>query len=207
MLGIAGLQPNTAEWVAWTSLVALVCGGLLVLARLLKLGFLGDFLSSSVLVGFLTGVGIQVFAGQIPDMLGIPKGTGNWFEQQWSTITHLGDANAWTVAFAAGALLIILGFKRFVPKVPGAVVAVILSIILSATLDASSHGVAIVGAVQGGFPPIGLPDGHHLERHPQGARHRVLLLRADHRPERRDVPQLRHEAQPARRREPGHRRA
>ena len=158
-VGIAGLQPNTAEWVAWTSLVALVCGGLLVLARLLKLGFLGDFLSSSVLVGFLTGVGIQVFAGQIPDMLGIPKGSGNWFEQQWSTITQLGDANAWTVAFAAGALFIIVGFKRFVPKVPGAVVAVILSIVLSATLDASSHGVAIVGSVQGGFPPIGLPDG------------------------------------------------
>ena len=65
----------------------------------------------SVLVGFLTGVGIQVFAGQIPDMLGIPKGTGNWFEQQWSTITHLGDANVWTVAFAVGALVIIVGLQ------------------------------------------------------------------------------------------------
>jgi high affinity sulfate transporter 1 len=158
-LGIAGLQPNSAEWLAWTSLVALVCGGLLILARLLRLGFLGDFLSASVLVGFLTGVGIQVFTGQIPDMLGIPKGTGNWFEQQWSTITHLSDANAWTVAFAAGTLIIILGFKRFIPTVPGAVVAVILSIILSSLLDASSHGVAVVGSVQGGFPPIGLPDG------------------------------------------------
>jgi MFS superfamily sulfate permease-like transporter len=87
--------------VGLTSLTALVCGGLLVLARLLRLGFLGDFLSASVLVGFLTGVGIQVFTGQIPDMLGIPKGTGNWFEQQWSTITHLSDANGWTVAFCS----------------------------------------------------------------------------------------------------------
>jgi len=139
--------------------VALVCGGLLILARLLRLGFLGDFLSASVLVGFLTGVGIQVFTGQIPDMLGIPKGTGNWFEQQWSTITHVSDANGWTVAFAAGTLIIILGFKRFLPTVPGAVVAVILSIILSSLLDASSHGVAVVGSVQGGFPPIGLPEG------------------------------------------------
>src|SRR6476619_1129152 len=155
-LGIAGLAPNSAEWVAWSSLVALTCAGLLIIARLFRLGFLGDFLSASVLIGFLTGVGIQVFAGQIPDMLGIPKGSGNWFEQQWSTITQLGDANAWTVAFAAGALFIIVGFKRFVPKGPGAVVAVILSIVLSATLDASSHGVAIVGSVQGGFPPIGL---------------------------------------------------
>jgi high affinity sulfate transporter 1 len=158
-LGIAGLQPNSAEWLAWTSLVALVCGGLLILARLLRLGFLGDFLSASVLVGFLTGVGIQVFTGQIPDMLGIPKSTGNWFEQQWWTITHVTDANGWTVAFATGTLIIILCFKRFIPKVPGAVVAVILSIILSSLLDASSHGVAVVGSVQGGFPPIGMPEG------------------------------------------------
>jgi high affinity sulfate transporter 1 len=159
LLGIAGLKPNTAEWLAWTSLVALVCGGLLILARVLRLGFLGDFLSASVLIGFLTGVGIQVASGQIPGMLGVPKGTGNWFQQQWSTITHVSDANGWTVAFAAGALIIIVGFKRFLPKVPGAVVAVILSIILSSSLDASSHGVGVIGAVQGGFPPIGLPDG------------------------------------------------
>ena len=87
-LGIAGLSPNSAEWVAWSSLVALVCAGLLVMARLFRLGFLGDFLSASVLIGFLTGVGIQVFAGQIPDMLGIPKGTGSWrCEEQASSRT------------------------------------------------------------------------------------------------------------------------
>src|SRR6476620_3067845 len=73
-LGIAGLAPNTAARVAWSSLGALVCAALLIIARLFRLGFLGDFLSASGLVGFLTGVGIQVFAGQIPDMLGIPKG-------------------------------------------------------------------------------------------------------------------------------------
>ncbi|WP_456846176.1 SulP family inorganic anion transporter [Cellulomonas sp. P5_C6] len=158
-LGIAGLEPSTAEWLAWTSLVAIVCGVLLVLARLLRLGFLGDFLSSAVLVGFLTGVGIQVFTGQLPEMLGIPKGTGNWFAQQWYTITHLGDADPWTVAFAVGTLVIIVGCKRFAPRVPGAVIAVIASIVLSGSLDATSHGVDVIGAVQGGFPPIGLPSG------------------------------------------------
>jgi high affinity sulfate transporter 1 len=158
-LSIAGLEPNSAEWLAWTSLVALVCGGMLVVARLLRLGFLGDFLSSAVLVGFLTGVGIQVFAGQIPDMLGIPKGTGNWFQQQWYMLTHLGDANLWTVGFAVGTIVVIVGCKRFAPRVPGAVIAVIASIALSSSLAATSHGVAVIGAVQGGFPPIGLPAG------------------------------------------------
>jgi len=158
-LGIAGLTPNSAEWLAWASLVALVCGGLLILARLLKLGFLGDFLSASVLIGFLTGVGIQVLTGQIPGMLGIPKGTGNWFQQQWYTITHVVDANGPTVAYAAATLIIIVGCKRFAPKVPGAVIAVVLSIAVSNALDSSANGVAVIGPVQGGFPPIGLPAG------------------------------------------------
>jgi high affinity sulfate transporter 1 len=158
-LGIAGLQPNSPQWLALTSLTALACSALLVIARLLRLGFLGDFLSASVLVGFLSGVGIQVFTGQLPAMLGISKGTGRWFEQQWHTITNLGNVDWATFAFAAGALAIILGFKRFLPKVPGAIVAVILSIVVSAAVHASAHGVAVVGAVQGGFPPVGLPSG------------------------------------------------
>lgn len=161
-LGISGLSPNSSEWVAWTSLVALVCGTMLILARVLRLGFLGDFLSASVLIGFLTGVGISVLTGQLPDLLGIPKGTGNWFEQQWSTLTHLTDASLWTVAFAAGTLVIIVGSKLINPKIPGAVIAVVLSIILSNVLDASSHGVAVIGPVQGGMPPFGLPQGIDL---------------------------------------------
>lgn len=159
-IGIAGLSPNTTEWVAWTSLVALVCGGLLILARLLKLGFLGDFLSASVLIGFLTGVGIQVLTGQLPDMLGIPKGKGNWFEQQWSTITHIAEADIWTVLFAAGTLVIIVGCKLISRKVPGAVIAVVFSIIVSNLVSASTElGVAVIGPVEGGLPPIGLPQG------------------------------------------------
>jgi high affinity sulfate transporter 1 len=158
-VGIAGVTPNSAKWLALTSVTALLCGVLLLLARLLRLGFLGDFLSSSVLIGFLTGVGIQVFTGQIPDMLGIPKGSGNWFSQQWHTLTHLGDTSLATAAFAAGTLAVILGAKKFTPKVPGAIVAVIGSIAVSAWLQVSTHGVAVVGAMKGGFPPIGIPQG------------------------------------------------
>jgi MFS superfamily sulfate permease-like transporter len=158
-LGVAGLSPGTGEWVAWCSLTALVTAVLLVLARLLRLGFIGDFLSASVLIGFLTGVGIAVLSGQLPEMLGIPKGAGDWLEQQWYLLTHLSQTNGWTLAFAVGTLAIIVGFRRWVPRVPGALVAVVLSIALSAGLDAASHGVAEVGAVQGGFPPVGLPSG------------------------------------------------
>jgi high affinity sulfate transporter 1 len=158
-LGISGLTPYSAEWVSFCSLTAIVCGVMLLIARLLRLGFIGDFLSASVLIGFLTGVGIQVLSGQIPSLLGIPKGTGNWFQQQWAWITSLGDISWTTFAFGAATIVIIVGFKRFLPKVPGAIVAVVLLIIVSAATDASAHGVAVVGSVQGGFPPIGVPSG------------------------------------------------
>jgi high affinity sulfate transporter 1 len=159
---IAGVTPNSPDWLAYTSFIALICGGLLILARVFRLGFLGDFLSASVLIGFLTGVGVQVFTGQLPSMLGIPKGSGTWLAQQWDLITSLDQISWPTTAFAAATLVIIVGFKRFAPKVPGAIVAVFLLISVSAATDASAHGVAVVGAVQGGFPPIGLPQGISL---------------------------------------------
>ncbi|MFI7062486.1 SulP family inorganic anion transporter [Kribbella sp. NPDC050124] len=158
-LGIAGVTPGSPEWLSMASLTALVCGALLIVARLLRLGFIGDFLSASVLIGFLTGVGIQVLSGQIPDLLGIPKGKGNWFEQQWHWISSLSSIELSTFAFGLSTIVIIQIFKRFIPVVPGAIVAVVLLTAISALTDADTHGVAVVGDVQGGFPPIGLPSG------------------------------------------------
>src|SRR4051795_2692519 len=164
---IAGVTPNSQLWLAYTSFAALLCGLLLFIARVFRLGFLGDFLSASVLIGFLTGVGIQVFSGQLPGMLGIPKGSGNWLQQQWHTITSIPQLSWTTLAFAAGAVAIIVGLKRFLPRVPGAIIAVVLSIIISAATNAQQHGVKVVGAVQGGFPPIGVPQG--IDLHNLGA--------------------------------------
>ena len=161
-LGSVNLTPYSDKWVAYTSIVAITCAALLLLARILKLGFLGDFLSASVLIGFLTGVGISVLSGQIPDMLGIPKGTGNWFEQQWAWISSLGDIQWETAAFAAATILIIVGFKKFAPRAPGALIAVIVLTGISAATGAASQGVAVVGTVPAGFPPVGLPKGFSL---------------------------------------------
>jgi high affinity sulfate transporter 1 len=156
---IGGVAPGSQQWLAYTSVIAIACGVLLIIARIFRLGFLGDFLSASVLVGFLTGVGVQVFSGQIPDMLGIPKGTGTWLQQQWHMLTHISGLDWLTFAFALFTLACIFGFKKFAPKIPGAIIAVVLTIIISTAIDASAKGVDVVGAVQGGFPPIGLPQG------------------------------------------------
>jgi high affinity sulfate transporter 1 len=158
-LGVPGLTPASPHWVALAGLIALLSGVLLAAARLLRLGFLADFLSATVLIGFLTGVGIQVSTAQIPHLLGIPRGRGNWFQQQWSWLTHLDEVSWRTVAYGAATIVIIVFFKHFLPRFPGSVVAVAALIAVSAATGAAGHGVAVVGAVEGGFPPIGLPSG------------------------------------------------
>ena len=118
-VAIAGVTPGSKEWVALASLVALVTGVMLAVAAVARLGFLGDFLAASVLIGFLTGVGIQVASGQIPGMLGVPSGTGTWFQKQLDWIKQLGNISWTTFAFALGTLLVVFGFKRFAPAFPG----------------------------------------------------------------------------------------
>jgi high affinity sulfate transporter 1 len=161
LLALSGtsLTPYSNEWVAYTSLVALVTAVLLMIARVFRLGFLGDFLSASVLIGFLTGVGIQVLSGQIPDILGVTKGTGNWFQEQWAWVSELGSIQWSTFCYALATIVIIVVFRRLAQRVPGALFAVVLLTTIAAATDAKSHGVAVVGSVTSGFPPIGLPSG------------------------------------------------
>ena len=100
-------------------------------------------------------------------MLGIPKPTGNWFVRQWHLLTELGSTQVVTMLFALGTIVCILAFKRWLPVVPGAIVAVVLAIVLSSALHLSEHGVAVVGQVAGGFPPIGSATGRRVAGHPR----------------------------------------
>ncbi|HEX7442442.1 MAG TPA: SulP family inorganic anion transporter, partial [Acidimicrobiales bacterium] len=165
--GLAGLAASgTSQYVALAGLLALMAAAFLLLARLVGLGFLADFLSRTVLVGFLTGVGIQVACGQVGGMLGIPTGKGvtvashtfdNTIGKLISTLQGIGDISWTTVAVSAGVLITILGMKFITGKVPGALIAVIGSIAISWHWDLAAHGVAILGPVPGGLPKIGLP--------------------------------------------------
>jgi high affinity sulfate transporter 1 len=150
---------NTPRYVALTSLVGIVAGGLLLLARMLRLGFLADFLSRTVLVGFLSGVGVQVALGEIHGMLGIEKGGGHGFARQMMfTAEHLPQTHVTTLLIALAVLVIIIGSEMFAPRFPGALVAVIGMTAASALFHWGNHGIQIVGAVPSGLPRLGLPD-------------------------------------------------
>ena len=161
-------QPGSDQYIALAGLLALMAAGFLLLARLIRLGFLANFLSRSVLVGFLTGVGIQVASGQVGGLLGIPEGKGitiaghefdNTITKLLDTLRHAGDASLATVAVSASVLAVILGGKFITKKVPGALVAVIGAIIISWHWDLVAHGVATLGPVPGGLPKFGVPHG------------------------------------------------
>jgi len=164
-LGVAGLQPDTSQWVAFASMSALLAAGLLVLARLARLGFLANFISRTVLVGFLTGVGIQVALGQFAGLFGLPSPsvaparTAGTLIKFWDTLKELGQTSGATLAVSLSVLAILLVFGRWIRVIPGGLVAVVGLIAVSWIFDLSSHGVSTLGPVPSGLPHIGLPKG------------------------------------------------
>lgn len=156
--GLAGLAASgSPEYLALCGLLALMAAGLLILARIIGLGFLADFLSRTVLVGFLTGVGIQVSLMEIGGMLGLPRGGHGPVGRIWHDLHHLSQTNLYTLAVSVAVLVLILGSQKISKKIPGALMAVIGAIAASWTLDLPSYGVATLGAVPQGLPRFGWP--------------------------------------------------
>jgi sulfate permease, SulP family len=151
------VPPGSGRYVAVAGTVALLTAGFLFLARLLKLGFIADFLSRTVLVGFLTGVGFQVGIAVLGEMLGIPVSAHRTILQLAEVIRRLPHVHPPTLAVSAvlvGALLLL---HRFAPKVPAAILAVVGAILASRHWNFSGHGIAVIGPVAGGLPHLGFP--------------------------------------------------
>ncbi|MFN2212654.1 MAG: SulP family inorganic anion transporter [Anaerolineales bacterium] len=161
--GLAGLATTASpEYVAYAGILALLAAALLILARIINLGFIADFLSRTVLIGFLTGVGIQVAVGQIPGMLGIPGGGLGPIQDLIADLQQIGQTNIYTLAVSIGVLVIIVGGRMINKKIPGPLIAVIGAIVVSYVADLSSYGVSVLGTVPGGLPSFGLPTGATL---------------------------------------------
>jgi high affinity sulfate transporter 1 len=157
--GLAGVAPIASpQYVALAGALAIVTGALLVVARLLRLGFFANFLSRSVLIGFLTGVGIQVAMSQVAGMLGVQGGTGGTIRKFVHTLGHIGDTSLTTLAVSLAVIVVIVGGHMLSPRTPGALIAVVGAIFVSWHWDLAAHGVATLGHVPSGLPSIGVPD-------------------------------------------------
>ena len=157
--GLAGLAAvGSPQYVELASLAALLCGLLLVIARLLRLGFVANFLSRSVLVGFLTGVGVQVALGEVGGMFGITGVGGSTIQKFVDTISRIPtQTSVITLVVSIGVLLVIVVLERVNKAIPGALIAVVGAIAVSFAFDLQAHGLSVLGAVPGGLPALGLP--------------------------------------------------
>lgn len=157
--GLSPLAPvASAHYVALAGSVALLTAGCLLLARLFDLGFLADFLSQTVLVGFLTGVGFQVGIAVLHEMLAVPVDSNRTVEQLIQVAGGLSTLHLPTLCLSATVVVTILVFRRFAPRVPGPLFTVGGALAASVVFDFSGRGIAVIGPVAGGLPRLGLPD-------------------------------------------------
>jgi len=150
--------PASEKYMALVGLVALLTAGFLLLARIFKLGFLADFLSRTVLVGFLTGVGFQVGIAMLGDMFGVEAPSHRTLIQVQEILQGLPGFNLPTVSLSALVVGSILLGHRLTPRLPVSLVAVVGMIAASAVFHFGERGIAIIGPVTGGLPSIELPD-------------------------------------------------
>jgi len=154
LVGLAAI--GSEQYVALAGVLALLAAAFLIVARLMRFGFLADFLSRTVLIGFLTGVGVQVAVGQIAGMLGLEARGHGTLGKLWSDVQQLGQASHYELTIAVTVLIVIVGLARVSKKIPGALIAVIGALVASWAFGLDQQ-VRVVGAVPGGLPYIGLP--------------------------------------------------
>ena len=154
LVGIASI--GSEQYLALAGVLALMAAVFLILARVLRLGFLADFLSRTVLIGFLTGVGVQVALGQLGGMLGLEPGGHGALGKLWHTLQHLGEVNRYELSVALAVLVVIVGLKKISKKIPAELIAVIGALVASGAFGLSTK-LHVLGTVPSGLPHLGLP--------------------------------------------------
>jgi SulP family sulfate permease len=156
--GVSGMAPlASAKYLALAGTVALLTAGFLLVARLLRLGFIADFLSQTVLVGFLTGVGFQVGIAVLGEMLGLEVHSRRSVLQLVQVIRSLPHVHLPSLFLSAAVVAGVLTLGRFAPRIPGPLIAVAGAISASAIWDFAARGIAVLGPVAGGLPHLGFP--------------------------------------------------
>jgi MFS superfamily sulfate permease-like transporter len=198
--------PATDKYVALVGMVALLTAGILFLAWIFKQGFLADFLSRTVLVGFLTGVGVQVGIAMLSDIFGVTVGSHRTLGQASEILQALPRSNLAAVILSvlvAGSILI---GNRVAPRLPISLFAVVGSIAASAAFRFAERGIAVIGPVPGGAAAYSTTR-RDLERSPRAAAGGRFMLRDDNGAKRSDVARIRAALSRTRRRGRRHPRA
>ncbi|MFI7498548.1 SulP family inorganic anion transporter [Streptomyces sp. NPDC049687] len=150
---------DSGRYASLAAALAVTVGLLCLIARAVRLGFLADLLSRPVLIGYLAGVALIMMVDQLPKLTGVPTTGSEFFPQLWSFVSHLGDAHPATVVFSAVVLVFLFTVARYVPAVPGPLVAFVLATAAVPVFDLDGrYGLKVIGEVPSGLPTVALPD-------------------------------------------------
>ena len=157
-LGLAVPDGDPSKLVTATATLTALVGAMLVLARLMKLGFVANFISAPVLTGFKAGIGLVIVLDQVPKLLGIHIAKQGFFADVLSVVQHVPETSLLTLAVAVATFAILIGMERLWPHSPAPLVAVGGAIAASWFFGLTALGVSTVGLIPQGFPSLTLPD-------------------------------------------------
>jgi SulP family sulfate permease len=160
---------NPAQLIMATATLTALVGAILLLARLMRLGFVANFISASVLTGFKAGIGLVIVLDQAPKLLGIHIAKQGFFRDLFSIAHHIPETSLLTLAVAVVTLLVLIGMERLLPHSPAPLVAVGGGIAAVWFFSLQTAGVSIVGTIPQGFPSLTMPDLSLIERLVPGA--------------------------------------
>ena len=157
-LGLVVPDGDPARLVIATATLAALVGAILLIARLMRLGFVANFISAPVLTGFKAGIGLVIVLDQVPKLLGLHITKQGFFADALSISQHLPDTSLITLAVAVATFAVLIGMEKLWPHSPAPLVAVGGSIAASWFFGLEAAGVSIVGLIPQGFPSLTLPD-------------------------------------------------
>ncbi len=150
---------GTAQYAAMAAAQAVVGGVLFVLCAVFRLGFLADFLSKPILIGFVGGLATDILLSQVAKMLGIRvDGGAGFFERLVALVSRIGAVHGWSLGLGLASVAVLVGARRRWPGVPWALLVLIAATAASTALHLPDHGVAVLGAVPAGPPVLAVPD-------------------------------------------------
>ncbi len=150
--------PGSGAYLELAFFLALMIGGVQMVMGIARLGNLLNFVSHAVLLGFTAGAAVLIAFKQLPGLLGVPLEKGQAFlVTLFKLLTNVGQAHLATFLLGAATIAVILAIKKFRPRWPGTLLAMILVGLLVYVFDLDRHGVAVVGAIPASLPPFHLP--------------------------------------------------
>ncbi len=148
---------NVEYSIALAGMLALMVGLINAGAGFAKLGFVADLISKPVRVGYLAGLAITIFIGQLPKLFGFSVDGDSLIQETVAFLTNLDQTNIYALSVGLLCIVIILGFKRWKPRVPGILIAVVAAIAVTVIVDLAAKGVDVVGVLPQGFPAPSFP--------------------------------------------------